>query len=237
MRYNGSWLGVIWMFLKPFGIFLVLNIVFSNFFFKDSGEQYGVRLLVGLVLWLFFAEATFNGMNSLLSKQHILKKVFFPKWMIILSSTVESLLAFLFKLSVLFVFLLFYYQIYPGPLQLVFFLLYIVLLYGISLIFCFIAAPIYVWIRDLNQIWEVLLQVIFYATPVIYPLNILPEHYQRVLYFNPLTLIIEHSRMVLVENKIPPYNNLVIYLSVFCIAFLISLWSMKKLSRNLVENM
>ena len=235
MRYQGSWLGAIWVFLKPFCLFLVLNFVFSNLFFKHN-QTYTIRLLVGLILWFFFAESTTVGMNSLLSKMDILKKIYIPKWIIIISATVHSALAFCFNLVILFLFL-FAYHIYPNVLHLLLFFVYILLIYGISLTYSFFAAPLIVRFRDLNQIWEVLLQVLFYASPIIYPITAVPPNVQTLLYINPMTLLIEHSKVVLIDNGIARFDHLLIFIAIFIPCFLGSLWYLKSASKNLIENM
>jgi len=235
MRYQGSWLGAIWVFLKPFCLFLVMNFVFSHLFFKNN-PTYPMRLLAGLVLWFFFAEATTVGMNSLLTKAEIIKKVYIPKWLIIVSATIHSALAFLFNLVILFLFL-FAYNIFPNIFHLALFAVYIVLIYGISLGFSFIAAPLIVRVRDLNQIWEVLLQVLFYASPIIYPMSVVPTYIQTILYLNPMTLLIEHSRVILIDSAIPRADHLFIFICIFIPFFLGSLWYLKKASRNLIEKM
>jgi len=234
MRYQGSWLGALWVFLKPFCIFLVLNFVFSNLFFKST-PQYSIRLLVGLILWMFFAETTTVGMSSLLSKASILKKVYIPKWMIIISATVHSAMAFVFNLIIMFIFLVFFYNIYPGLKHLLVFTVYLILIYGISLIFSFITAPLYIRIRDLNQVWEVALQVLFYSSPIMYPMALIPERIQSVLYLNPMTLLIEHSRVALIDNSLARTDHLIIFIAIFIPCFMLSLWLLKKFSKNLIE--
>jgi ABC-type polysaccharide/polyol phosphate export permease len=235
MRYQGSWLGAIWVFLKPFCLFLVLNFVFSNLFYKNN-PTYTIRLLVGLILWFFFAEATTVGMNSLLSKSDILKKIYIPKWIIIISATVHSALAFCFNLVILFLFL-FAYHIFPSILHLCMFLIYILLIYGISLTYSFFAAPLIVRFRDLNQIWEVLLQIMFYGSPIIYPMSAVPPHVQTMLYINPMTLLIEHSKVVLIDSGIARFDHLLIFIAIFIPCFFGSLWYLKSASKNLIENM
>ena len=236
LRYQGSVLGAIWVFLKPLCLFLILNYVFSNIFFKASPD-YGIRLLIGIVLWSFFAEATTVGMYSLLSKSHILKKIYMPKWTIILSSTVHSAMAFCFNLIILFLFLFLYYQIYPGIINLLMFAVYVLLVYGISLVFSFIMAPLIVRIRDVNQIWEVVLQMLFYASPIIYPISILPKNIQSVVFLNPMTLLIEHSRVALIDHSIARTDHLFIFISLFIVFFLLSVWYLKRSSKNLIESM
>ena len=235
MRYQGSWLGAIWVFLKPFCIFLVLNFVFSYLFFK-SNPNYTIRLLVGLILWFFFSEATMVGMNSLLSKANILKKIYIPLWLIIVSSTVHSAIAFFFNLVILFIFL-FAYNVFPGLLQIGAFLIYIVLIYGISLAYSFFAAPLLVRFRDLNQIWEVLLGVLFYASPIIYPISAVPPHVQSLLYLSPMTLLIEHSKIALIDHGIARFDHLLLFIAIFIPFFVGSIWFLKKSSKNLIESM
>lgn len=236
MRYQGSWLGAIWVFLKPFCIFLVLNFVFYHLFFKST-PNYSIRLLVGLILWSFFAEATTVGMTSLLTKSTILKKIYVPKWIVIVSATIHSALAFFFNLIIMFIFLLFFYHIYPSFYHLLFFSIYLILIYGISLLFSFFTAPLIVRIRDLNQIWEVLLQVLFYSSPIIYPIALIPAKIQSVLYLNPMTLLIEHSRVALIDNSLARVDHLFIFIAIFIPCFLISIWFLKRNSKNLIEQM
>lgn len=235
MRYQGSWLGAIWIFLKPLCIFLVLNFVFSHLFFKNN-PHYAVRLLIGLILWFFFSETTSVGMTSMIVKANILKKIFIPKWIIVISASVHSALAFFFNLVILFIFLI-AYGIYPNPLQIGLFLVYVLLVYGISVTFSFFAAPMYVRLRDINQIWEVLLQVLFYASPIIYPISSVPASVQSILYINPMTLLIEHSKMVLIDNTMPRFDHLLIFIAIFIPVFLLSILYLRRSSKNLVELM
>jgi ABC-2 type transport system permease protein len=235
MRYQGSWLGILWIFLKPFSIFLVLNFVFSHLFFSGDAK-YPIRLLLGIMLWFFFAESTTVGMNSLVSKANILKKIYIPKWIIIISATVHSAMAFCFNLVILCLFFL-YYRIYPDFLQIILFLFYVMLIYGISVAYSFFAAPLFVRFRDINQIWEVLLQVLFYASPIIYPVTAVPAEVQSILYLNPMTLLIEHSKLLMIDGVSPRFDHLAIFIAIFIPVFIASLWFLKKSSRNLIENM
>jgi len=236
MRYQGSWLGIVWVFLKPFCLFLILNFVFSHLFFRDT-PTYSIRLLIGLILWSFFAEASMMGMISLVAKAPILKKVYLPKWLIIVSSTIHSGLAFLFNLIILFLFLFLYYHIFPKPLNILAFFLYVILIYGISLIFSFFTAALYVRLRDLNQIWELLLQVLFYASPIIYPFTAVPANVRSLLYLNPMTLLIEHSRIALIDHCIARTDHLIIFIIIFIPFLLGSIWFLKKTSVRIIEHM
>ena len=176
-------------------------------------------------------------MNSLLNKSGILKKIYLPKWVVIISSTVHSALAFCFNLVILFLFLFFYYNIYPDVLHILLFMVYVLLIYGISVVFSFITAPLYVRIRDVNQIWEVLLQLLFYGSPIIYPMSMIPDKIQTFLYISPMTLLIEHSRVALIDNGVARLDHLFIFIAIFIPCLAGSIFLLKRTSRNLIEKM
>lgn len=236
MRYEGSWLGIVWVFLKPFSNFLVINFVFSTIF-RSQVENYSINLLIGLILFSFFSDSTTNGLASFTNKAHILKKISVEKWTVIIASTVHSAMAFAFNLVILFIFLCGYYHIYPSPLYILIFLYYVLLLYGVTVIFSNIMAPLYVRFRDLNQIWEVIIQVLLFASPILYPITTIPYPIRSVLYINPLTYILEHSRYALVNNSISHIEHHLLFLGLFVPAFFGSFLFLKRFSRNLIEHL
>lgn len=235
LRYQGSFLGIFWVFLKPLGIFAVLNFVFSSYF--DHTPNYPIRLLTGIILWSLFSDATMKGMTSLVTKTHILKKIFMPKWEIVLASILHSAIVFLFNLIILFLFLFFFYQIFPSPLYLAMFMFYIFHIYLISLVFSLFTATVYVRLRDLDQIWEVLLRILFYATPIIFPIDILPDNVRKWVYLNPMTFIIERSRSVLIDQQIINFSQDVVFTLILVFALIAGILFFKSNSRFLVEKM
>jgi ABC-type polysaccharide/polyol phosphate export permease len=235
LRYQGSFLGIFWVFLKPLGIFAVLNFVFSSYF--DHTPNYPIRLLTGIILWSLFSDATMKGMTSLVTKTHILKKIFMPKWEIVLASILHSAIVFLFNLIILFLFLFFFYQIFPSPLYLAMFMFYIFQIYLISLVFSLFTATVYVRLRDLDQIWEVLLRILFYATPIIFPIDILPDNVRKWVYLNPMTFIIERSRSVLIDQQIINFSQDVVFTLILVFALIAGILFFKSNSRFLVEKM
>jgi len=235
LRYQGSFLGIFWVFLKPLGIFAVLNFVFSSYF--DHTPNYPIRLLTGIILWSLFSDATMKGMTSLVTKTHILKKIFMPKWEIVLASILHSAIVFLFNLIILFLFLFFFYQIFPNPLYLAMFMFYIFQIYLISLVFSLFTATVYVRLRDLDQIWEVLLRILFYATPIIFPIDILPDNVRKWVYLNPMTYIIERSRSVLIDQQIINFSQDMVFTLLLVFALIAGILFFKSNSRFLVEKM
>ena len=194
LRYHGSVLGYLWALLKPLMTFAVLNFVFSSMFNpRSSGiNNYSLQLLVGLMMFYFFAEGTSAGMSSLLSKAQLVTKIYVPRWTIILASTINATLIFLLNLVVI----IFFFAIkgfMPHWPAILMFLVFSVFIYILILSFALITAPLYIKFRDLAMIWEVLIMVIMYASPIIYPLSILPAKYHQLILLNPFAFIVFYS--------------------------------------------
>lgn len=233
LRYQGSVLGFCWALLKPLFLFVVLFLVFSHFFAQEI-PFYGSQLLLGIVFWNFFSEATSLGLMSMQSKSHLLKNISFPKWIVVISATLQSFFSFLLQLIVFFLFLLF--TGIPFSFGGLFYLsFYIFLLYGLVVGFSFFAAPFFLRFRDFNQIWEVLLMGGFYAAPIIYPLSVMPQWLQYWLYLNPMTFLIEHARGVLFLGSVSRWDHHAIYFgAVLCVLFF-GIWFFRKYEKRVIE--
>jgi ABC-type polysaccharide/polyol phosphate export permease len=201
LRYHGNVLGYVWAIAKPLLMFAVLNFVFSSIFnFRNSGvPYYSLELLTALLLFQFFSEGTINGMTALVSKSQLVTKIYVPKWTIVLSATINAFFVFLTNLLVLFLFFLLHHKA-PTVSGILWFLLYVALLYLLIVAFSFLTAAFYVRFRDLGTIWEVLLQVLMYAAPIVYPLGLIPSHLQKFILLNPLAFIINFAKQGLIYN-------------------------------------
>lgn len=236
LRYHGSALGYLWAILRPLLMFTILNFVFSSIFnFRNSGTpNYPLELLTGILMFQFFSEGTVSGMNALLAKSQLVTKIYIPRWTIILGSTVNALFVYGMNLIVLSVFFVIYGITPSIPAILMFFFLS-ALLYIIIIAFSFLAAPLLVRFRDLSMIWEVLLQVLMYASPIIYPLTMMPENIQRIMLWNPLAFIIHFTKRVLIEDYFTNFWNIFyLLIGVFGI-FTISLLIYRKTERRVAE--
>lgn len=216
LRYQNSVLGFLWVFLKPFLIFLVLLTVFT--FFGGNIEHFQVYLLLGIILFQFFSDGTTFGMHAILNKAHVILKIPFSKTSVILAGTLNALLHLCFALLIFFGFL-FFKGIYPSFLNILLFLVLILVEFLFILGLSFFTSLWIISFRDLGQIWEVVLAALFYLVPIFYPFSILPEHLQRIFWLNPLSQIIVFSRDLLIYGKAIPLDNL-FYLfigsSLFC---------------------
>ena len=206
LRYYGSYLGYVWSLLKPLALFSVLYVVFSCFMRWDV-EHYQLHLLLGIILWTFFAECTTLGMMALPNRAGVIKKVRFPRIIVVLASSLSALLGFGFNLAVYLIFSL-CSGIVPLDGYLPLFLVYMVLLYFLILGISLLLASLYLRFRDINQVWEVALQVGFWLTPIIYPIRMVPEAYRDYLRLNPMTGIIDFSRKALIEGRGPDLPEL-----------------------------
>jgi ABC-2 type transport system permease protein len=202
LRYQGSLLGYAWSLLKPLFLFAIMYFVFGVMIKIGSVEHYPVYLLLGIVLWSFFAESTNQGMNSIVSRGDLLRKINFPKHIIVLSATISALINLLLNLIIVFALMLFNgVGININNIALLFFIIEI---YIFSLGLSFYLSALNVKYRDTSHIWEIVMQAAFYATPIIYPLTLVMQKSEliaKILILNPVAQAIQDSRNYLVTGN------------------------------------
>jgi lipopolysaccharide transport system permease protein len=199
-RYQPTIGGFLWALAKPFAMFVVLVSVFSFIFSRDP--QYRLNLIIGLFLWDFFAEGTKVGLLSLHAKGYLLGKARFPFWIPVVTSVSNALIT----LGVFVVAIVLFLALSgrpPSPSAVGLFGYYLANYALIVTGFSLAASTLFLRYRDLNQVWEVVIQAGFFVAPVIYPLAILPERFHFPLYLWPPTPIIQFSREVLVQGMVP----------------------------------
>jgi ABC-2 type transport system permease protein len=196
-------LGYLWAIIRPLLMFGVLYVVFAKFLrFGTEIPHYPVYLLTGTVLWNFFTECTNQGIQSLLIRSDLMRKIAFPRWIIVLSATTTALINLGINLIVVIIFSLFS-GVTPnlGWLLVPFLIIELYLLsFGIALLL----GSLNVKFRDIQSIWEVLVQVLFYAVPIIYPLSMVigySDFAAKVLMLNPIAQVIQDIRYHLITNE------------------------------------
>lgn len=197
LRYKSSYLGILWIVLKPLALFGIIYMIWSNIFKMDP--DYKMGLLLGVILMNMFNEAVMMGLGSLMSKAGIILKIKFPREVVVYSSVTVSLIDLFFNMIVFVIFSFFtpINTTFLGFLLFAFCILSLFLLIiGISLF----TSVIYVKLRDLHNLTMVLLQLIFWLTPVYYQLKMLPENLQNIVKLNPLTTIIVYARKGLING-------------------------------------
>ncbi|NTW30930.1 MAG: ABC transporter permease [Candidatus Moranbacteria bacterium] len=238
LRYQGSVLGYVWALLKPLLTFAILNFVFSSIFVNrgQGMEHYSLQLLVGILMFNFFSEGTSAGMQSLVGKSQLVTKIYIPRWSIITASTLNAAMIYVMNLVVVIAFFA-WSRFVPSLSSIVLFLGYSVLIYVIVLSFALLFSPLYVRFRDLSMIWEVLLQIMFYATPVFYSLQLMPLSVQRILLVNPMAFIIHFSKESLINAHFPDLWQNVVFLIAVALFFCIGLFSYRRLAPRVAEEM
>lgn len=202
LRYQASTLGYLWSILSPLLLFAILYVVFDRFLGLGRNiEHFPVYLLTGIVLWRFFQEATNNGLKAIVQRGSLIRKINFPKYIIVISGTVSSLINLGLNLLVVMVFVLIHgvelswsaLWIFPLILE----------LYIFALAIAFFLAAINVKFRDIGYLWDVFLQAAFYATPIIYPLSMVMSQSElaaKILLLSPVAQVIQGVRYNLITH-------------------------------------
>lgn len=199
-RYHGTAAGFVWALAKPVAMCAVLSVVFSLIFV--TRPAYALELIIGLFLWEFFAEATKTGLTSLHAKAFLLRKARFPSWIVVVTSIANPLITLLVFSTVIVVFV----SVRGTPPSIgavALFVLYLAAFTATVVGFCLAASVLFLHYRDLDQVWDVVVQAGFFVAPIIYPLDVLPERLHRIVYAWPPTPVIQFSRAVLVEGAVP----------------------------------
>lgn len=200
LRYQGSALGYLWSLLKPLFLFGILYVVFVGIVGVDYGvEHSGVYLLLGIVMWSFFSELTGGSVTSVVGKGDLIRKLNFPKYTIVMATAFSALINLVLNLAIVIVFMV------VAGVDIQIHILYAPLLFLELFVFSvaiglFLSA-VFVKLRDIGHIWEVLMQALFYLTPILFPLSFAPLWAQKILMLNPLAQIIQDMRFVVVSDS------------------------------------
>lgn len=199
LKYQGSFFGYLWSLMKPLFLFLVLYFVFT-FIFKlgETIPNYPVYLLLGVVLWGFFVETTSVCISSIVSNGGLIRKIYFPRIILPIAMSLTSLITLILNLFVVFGFAL--YSHTEINFSLIFLPLLVIEYYLFTLGVSFYLSSLYVKFRDIGPIWEVVAQTLFYGTPILYALSLVPVKLQFLLMLNPIAQIIQDARYSLVTS-------------------------------------
>jgi len=206
VRYQGSVLGYLWAILKPLFVFAVLYVLFV--YIAPIGKDiphFGISLLLGIVFWNFFSETTMVGATSIVANGDLIRKISIPRYLVVVASSVSALINLCLSMVVVVIFAI-VNGVYPSVSWLLVPLI-IFELYIFSLGIAFGLSALYVKFRDITYIWEVLLQAGFYASMVLIPIQVVPEHLRQWFFFNPIVQILQDARALL----IPTAENITVW--------------------------
>jgi len=202
--YFGTVLGYVWSLVRPLALFGVLLFVFTKVFKigSETAEHYPVLLLMGIVMFTFFQESTTEGVTSVVAQEGVVRKTQFPRLVIPLATVVTGLFNFGLNLVIVLGFLL-AFGVTPTWTWLLFPFV-VLFLFAFTAAVSMLLSVLYVRFRDVAIIWMVLAQALFYATPVLYPVEAFKnETYEHLLMINPLAVIFEQARVWVLEPHAP----------------------------------
>lgn len=211
-KYKGTILGMGWSMLMPLLMLLVMKVVFGNFFGRGI-NHYTTYLFCGNLVYSWFSEATNLGMRSLIGNSGIFTKVNVPKYIFILSGSIQTLINFILTLIVFFLFCALDHISFTWK--------FLLLVYPIITMFLFnigvglILSALYVFFRDVDYLWRVFLLLIMYGSAIFYPIDTLPPNLQLVFAFNPIYRHIAYFREIVIDGVIPDLqSHLALFVSV-----------------------
>ncbi len=203
LRYQGSVLGYLWALLRPMMMFAILYVVFAKLLkFGSDIPHYPVYLLVGTTFWSFFTECTSQGIQAIVGRGDLIRKICFPRYIVVVSATLTAVINVLINLVVIVIFALID-GITPSWTWLLVPLL-VLELYALALGISFLLGAINVKYRDITSIWDVFIQALFYAVPIIYPVTMVAATSvtaAKIILLNPISQIIQDLRYCLVTTE------------------------------------
>jgi ABC-2 type transport system permease protein len=243
LRFYGSVLGYAWTLVKPFAFFGVIWFVFAEIVKAGAGvKNYPAYILMSLVLFQYFQGIVTTSLACLVDRQNLLRKIRFPRLVIPLSVTLESLFDLVMTLLAVFVFLAIL-GVYPTWSW-----LELVPLVGLLTLFAtglgLLLSVLFVRFRDLKPIWDVVGHMLFYASPILYVATSVPESIQRLYLANPIATVLTQMRHAVVDptartaaESIGGASRLLVPLAIVFIAAGLGIWAFVREAPRVAENL
>ncbi|MBF0979602.1 MAG: ABC transporter permease [Clostridiales bacterium] len=235
-KYKHSFLGVLWSFINPLLQILVYALIFP-LVMKNGGsyKDYTVFMVCGLIPWAYFTTVINRASFIMIENGNILKKVYFPRSILPLSLVTSETINFLVSCIIILAFIVIkgfgiskFILFFPLVL-----LIQYVLLLGIALIF----SAITVYMRDIQHFIGVVLQLLFYATPIVYSIDTIPENFRWILKWNPMTYIIEGYRAIFYNQTMPDLKSLGVLGIISIIILIVGYLLFNKLQKRFAEEL
>ena len=234
VRYAQAALGVGWAVIQPVLTVLIFSLIFGAFAkLPSDGIPYPVFAFAAVLPWSYFSEATRRGSFGLVGDTDLIKKIYFPRLIIPLSNVVTPLVDFAVTFVVLLVVMV-WYGIVPGP-QIVFLPLFVAMMFLLALGISLWLGPINVRYRDVVHTMPLLLQIWMYATPIVYPLSLVPEKWKTLYSLNPMVGIIEGVRWSLLGRGSVDLTALAISAAVIAVLVVGGLIWFRKAERSFAD--
>ena len=231
-KYKASFLGVLWSFINPLLSVIVYAIVF-HYIMRFNIDHYLIYLIAGIIPWTFFTSAINTGMNSILFNADIIKKVYFPRLILPISSVTSCLVNFLISCIIILLFVVF-----SGvgiSIYLVFLPIVVIIQYVLCLGIAFILSAIEIYVKDVEHIINFFISMLFYVTPILYTPDYVPSNMKFILKLNPMAYIIDAYHSVFYYKSMPNLFELGMVFVFSLLVLLIGYHIFQKLQRKFAE--
>lgn len=227
-RYKQSFLGFFWIILNPFFQMLIMSFVFSKILkIQKFDVPYPVFLYAGLLPWVFFRNSLESAMTVLISNGALIKKIYFPREVLVFSTLLAKTFDFLLA-SIVFLILMIFFKISFTWYMLFFipvFLIQFLFTYGVALIL----SALNLFYRDIQYLFDLVLTLWFYLTPIVYKVEFFPNNLRFIFKFNPMSVFINAYRQVLLGGDFPNFSSLMIGAGISFLIFVIAFKIFKNL--------
>ncbi len=237
-RYKQSILGYFWVILNPLAQMLVMSFAFSIIMRvptnSTSNIPYSVFLFVALLPWNLFTNSLSSAASSLVNSGGLITKIYFPRTILVLATIIAKIIDFLFAISILIVYMIIYQLPINWNILWVIPIFFIQQIFTLGLSLFFAAANLLY--RDIQYLLGMILLLWMYLTPVIYPADMVPEKYRLIFQLNPMAVIINAYRQVILGLSQPKYSSLIIALIVSFITLIIGFSYFKSREKIFADN-
>jgi len=239
-KYRKSHLGMLWAVFTPLLTWGVYSLVFTSILglhklpgVNTDASSYIFSLFAGLSVFFFFSEVLSASPSYISSRPSFVKKVVFPINILIISKVLASAFGFLINIILLCAFIFVFSKEFPLSSLLFPVIMIPILLFIIGM--AYILASLGVFIPDISQFTNPLSRMLFYATPIVYPLSILPEPYQTLIWLNPMTSMVEPLRSILINSTGPEWNQLGLFMLAAVIVGLVGFFVFNRVKRGFAD--
>ncbi len=231
-KYKNSFLGILWSFINPLLQIAVYAFVFQ-IIMKSSIENYAVYLCCALIPWQYFSSVVLRGAATIIDNGNIIKKVYFPREILPISIVTSEGVNFLISTIIILGFV-----VASGiglSVNILWYFLILAIQYIISLGVSLIVSSFSVYFRDLLHLLGVVMQLLFYATPIVYSINDVPAQFQWLLKINPMSYLIEGYRAIFYSKVAPNFHSLAIALIMGIVLCVVGYIVFRKLEKGFAE--
>ncbi|KKL60981.1 hypothetical protein LCGC14_2199880 [marine sediment metagenome] len=232
--YKQSILGYAWIFVNPLMQILVLTFVFSTILLIPSlGIPFPLFLFVGLLPWMFFSNALATATDSIVGSANLVTKVYFPREILVMAAVFSKIVDLLFGLLILLGLMIVYGEAPSWTVVWVPAIFAIQLLFTVGLALPLAALNLY--FHDVRYLIGVVLLAWFYMTPIIYPVDIVPERFKIIFDLNPLALVINAYRRVLLMETSPGWDRLLLGFAAAFLSFVVGYYLFKRMEAGFAD--